>query len=254
MSQNDLAQKWFKSIVRTPRGTFNKYDVYAYYQSVKPMLLNDIRGNPVIVIRHMEPDKVFLQRNVKDRKIEITQSDKSVDSPKDFRYWIERRATEFHKTFPKHTDEIAIDIDPEPPVARDKVTRVVRTVYSMLKTLPNVQSVKLRYSGGRGFYVIAKLKSKEDINTLRANLRSHLGLIRDKYITFSKPSPGEIRIDFAPLKEGGSIRAAYSLNTDYGYVAVPVTLNMLDKFNPEMHAAPERFIKTKVPVPIRLED
>jgi DNA primase len=251
--KDELTERWFKPVIKTPTGTYTKFDIYKYYQSVKDKIFNDIKNHPVIIIRHLEPSYPFLQRNISTDgdKIKITKNTGDVFDKSDISYWIERRTTEFHKTQPEMTDKIIIDIDPNGPVRRSKINETVRLVTAIVKKYPDVTNVEVRYSGGRGFYIIGHLKTKKSVDKLRSELKEALSLIVDNVRTLSVPLPGQIRIDLAPMKRGGSIRALYSINSETGLVSVPVPLNRIEEFDPIKHAKPELFLKKDIPMPVR---
>lgn len=230
-----LSERWFKPIIETPLGTFTKYDIYNYYMAVKNKLFEDLtkHNTPALIIRHITPETPFLQRRLGPAaKLKIKKNTNNVFDPSDISYWIERRTTEFHKTQPTLTDEIIVDIDPNGPVNKKKFIEIVKKTESIVRNFPGVVSTELRYSGGRGIYVIGKLREKKDINKLRNDLKEYLSVLTDNVVTLSVPMPGQIRLDLSPMKKGGSIRALYSINTETGLVSVPIKKTELEKFDP----------------------
>lgn len=243
-----LSERWFLPILETPVGTFTKYDIFNYYMHIKDALFRDLTRHktPALIIRHIHPDEPFLQRRLSGQeKLKILRNVQDVSNPRDIAYWIERRTTEFHRTQPVMTDQVIVDIDPNGPVKREKFIDTVKKVESLIKKFPGVVSTEIRYSGGRGMYVIGHLKEKQNINKLREELKSYLKVLEDNVVTLSVPLPGQIRLDLSPMKRGGSIRALYSINADTGLVSVPVKKTELDTFNPLRDANLVKKVKTK---------
>jgi DNA primase len=232
-------EKWYTPLVNLPDKKLTKADIFHYYLSpeVNKRLLEDLAGHNVIVIQHFQPDYPVLKRNEQGKRIKI-ESFKNFEHPNDLGYWIRRRATEFHKVLGEQTNMYVIDIDPN-EVDLETTKKVVKDVKDILSRLPEVSNVEIRFSGGRGFYVIGYLNKKMNINEARERLKELLKpLTANPMLTLSVPAKGQIRLDLSPMKKGGSFRALYSLNTSTGFISVPV--KNIDSFNPYVHANPFR--------------
>jgi len=216
--------KWDEIIIKNPNVEMTKKDVFNYYLNpkVRNALLEDLGNKPAIIIQNFKWNKPVLKRNEAGNRIKITGFGADENNPSDLMYWIKRRAVEFHKTLDNPTDQYVIDIDPN-NVDRNITLSVVRSVNRIINSLPEVQKSHIRYSGGRGYYVIADLVRNTDINKARSRLKEVLSPLKSDLITFSPPQEGQIRIDLSPMKKGGSIRALYSLNSKTGF---PSTKNI----------------------------
>jgi DNA primase len=167
-------EKWHTPLINLPNKKLTKADIFHYYLSpeIHKRLLEDIAGHNVIVIQHFQPDYPVLKRKEKGKKIKI-ESFKNFEHPNDFGYWIKRRAVEFHKTLGDVTSIYVIDIDPK-GVDLNTTKKVVEDVATLLKTFPEVKDVEIRFSGGRGFYIIGHLNKKININDARERLKQAL--------------------------------------------------------------------------------
>lgn len=222
---NKKDSKWDEIIIKTPNIIMTKKDVFDYYSNpkIRNSILQDIGKNPVIVIQNFKWNKPVLKRNEAGSKIKITGFGVDENNPSDLMYWLKRRTVEFHKTLENPTNQYIVDIDPnevDPSVS----INVVNSIKNILLNLPEVQDAHIRYSGGRGYYVIADLKNKIDINEARNRLKQVLSPLVSDIVTFSVPYKGQIRIDLSPMKRGGSIRALGSLNSKTGFQSHKIML------------------------------
>ena len=230
-------EKWHTPLINLPGKKLTKADIFHYYLSplVYKNLLEDLAGHNVIVIQYFQQNYPVLKRKEKGQKIKI-EAFKNFEHPSDLGYWIRRRAVEFHKTLGDKTSIYVIDIDPK-DVNLETTKKVVEDVSSLLRNLPEVKDVEIRFSGGRGFYVIGHLKKKMNINEARERLKQVLlPLTSNPLLTLSVPQKGQIRLDLSPMKRGGSFRALFSLNAKTGLISVPV--KDIKSFNPYIHANP----------------
>jgi hypothetical protein len=119
-------------------------------------------------------------------------------------------------------------------------------VAGQLKDLPGIKSTTIAYSGGRGFHVRGELDKAQDVNAARAKITELLKSHGDdeKVVLNKKPGEGEVRLDVSTLKNTGSLRALYSLNSSTGRVAVPLTPAQLDSFKPS-DADVKNFLKKR---------
>jgi len=233
-------ERWDNIIVDAPFGSFTKRDIFLLYMQpkIRKNLLNELKQFPqVIVMQAFDPSRIVLRRNIDEEKIKIKQHKGDVDNPEDFQYWIERRTVEFHPSFGAITDRLVVDIDPGPDVDFDQIKEVTKKVRDFMKKDPDIKQVEVRFSGGRGFYVIGYLKKKRTIDEARDMIKRKLQQFitasgaPDKYTITKKPGKGQIRLDISPMKYGGSYRGLFSMNLETGLLSVPVT--NIDEFKPE---------------------
>lgn len=241
---------WDTILIDSPHGIkMNKERVYRYYgdPNIFANLLEDLRNKNAIVIYRFDKGPVLRRHNPKKRD-EFLTIDKFLekpDDPSDLSFHTARRAIEFHKVYGKTTDEVVVDIDPGESIKPNFLKSIVKIVANEIKAFPGVYDVEIRYSGGRGFYVIGKLRKKRRIDVLRKQLAEHLQHIMSSrvFVGGRSPNPDEIKLDLTAMKPGGSIRALYSLNAETGLASVKVPMSRLSSFNPHRDANPFRISK-----------
>jgi hypothetical protein len=107
-------------------------------------------------------------------------------------------------------------------------------VDNLVGKMPEVERTDITYSGGRGFHVRGMLRKKTPTDDVRKRLENYLKEQNVKgTVVGKKPGKEEIRLDTSTLKNKGSLRAPYSINTDTGRVALPLTPRELRGFSPE---------------------
>lgn len=223
-----------------------KHDIAEYYADpeVRAALLSQIKNKPVMAIQ-TRPDKQIVRRNAPDGKpIRILKALNNSRDPNDLAWYTDRRYSEFHPSIGKHTKKIWVDIDPGPKRSIEDLKPVVSDVQSVLQRMPEVRDTQISYSGGRGFYVRGDLQRKADTDDIRHKLNQRLQeLVTDKVVQ-RKPRGNEVRLDTSTLHNKGSIRADYSINSETGRVAVPLTPRELRGFTP-VQAEIKRILEEK---------
>lgn len=229
-----------------------KLDIFRYYKSIEPKIKKELTEK-VIIRQTFEKEKTILRRHPGTKRyITIDKEREDVDDPKSFSYWIERRATEFHKVFGPKTKELVIDIDPGKGVPFKKTKELTKILVDYIKDSLNIRP-KIQYSGGKGFYLILPLKEEISVNKGRKLLKEFLEPICEENPVFTlRPAKkNQVRLDITILKNKGSYRAPYSLNAKTGLVSLFVPYEKLLSFVPERDANPKNFIK-KEAIPERL--
>lgn len=245
-------ERWLETLIETPNVKLTKLDIYQYYKSVEDKLKNFLTEK-TIIRQTFEKGKTILRRHPGTKRyITIDKDLKDVSNPKSFDFWIERRATEFHKVFGKKTKELVIDIDPGEKIPFSETKKITRDVCLYIKDKLGVLP-KIQYSGGKGFYLILELKKEIPINKARKDLRKFLEPLIETHpkLTFKPKEKDKITLDITILKEKGSYRAPYSLNANTGLVSIFVPFSSLLKFKPERDANPKKMIRREF-IPERL--
>ena len=193
-------------------------------------LYHDIRGRPVSVYTIYSGRRV-LRRKHKGQPIiiDVLRGDK----PNSLEYWALRHAVEFHRT--PTTGSVVIDIDPNNVPA----SRLKQIVADTANQIRDVGSPEVRFSGGRGYYVLTKGSAKKSFKNLYDEVKNRMldYAAKNKDITVTKrPGPGQTRLDLSPMRRGGTHRAIYSLDARTGLISKPVA--NLNKFNPIRDAKP----------------
>lgn len=204
-------------------------EIYDYYMTpkVRKKLIPQLTERPTMVVQKFEEDEPVVRRKKpgRDQQITIEEGLKGPDDPSDYLYWVSKRTIEFHPTHGETVDQLFVDIDPKGSVIWDRTKEVTRQVANALRKEPDVKSVRTVFSGGRGFYVKAKLSAETDTNKARERLKKTLAPLTEEQgdVTLGVPGSKQIRLDLSTLHEKGSLRAEYSINKDTGLVAVPVS-------------------------------
>lgn len=224
----------------------SKHDIAEYYADpeVRAALLSQIKNRPVMAIQ-TRPDKQIVRRNAPDGKpIRILKALNNSRDKNDLAWYTDRRFSEFHPSIGKRTKKIWVDIDPGPTRSLEDLKPVVTDVQGVLERMPEVKDTQISYSGGRGFYVRGDLQRKADTNDIRNRLNSRLLELESDTVVHRKPRGNEVRLDTSTLHNKGSIRADYSINSETGRVAVPLTARELRGFTPAQ-AEVKRILKEK---------
>jgi DNA primase len=229
--------RWRTPLIHHPHRTLTKKDVFNYYSqpSVREALFGQLRSGPAVVIQKFSGEPTLRRLVSPDEPIRITQDAGDVDDPKDFQYWIERRAVEFHPVLGEKTNHVFVDVDPKEGVSWDDTRRATRLVHDLMEDHPAVDGVELRYTGGDGFHVIGRLSKDVHVDDARRLARSIVAPLtaEDPRLKLDTAGPGQIRLDTSTLKQAGSLRGLYSLNLNTGLVCRPVEEEHLSDFGPE---------------------
>ena len=224
----------------------SKHDIAEYYSdpAVRAEILSQIKNKPVLAVNSRE-GKTFVRRNAPSGKpIRILKAMNNASDQNDLAWYTDRRYSEFHPTIGRRTRKVWVDIDPGPKRDFESLKPVVSQVENALREMPEVRDTDITYSGGRGFHVRGNLRRKSITDDIRHAINKQL---QEKGIlgtVFQPPQGREIRLDTSTLKNKGSIRAAYSLNSETGRVAVPLTQRELRGFKPEQ-ASVKRILREK---------
>lgn len=239
--------RWNDVLIDAPKVRLTKKEVFNYYSDpkVRRELLDDLRDRNAIVLQTFSQGQHVRKRNEAGRPIEIRHYSKNVNDPRDFTYFTERRATEFHPVLGKKERVMIVDLDPGESFPWEDARQVAGDVRDVMSIMPGVKETEVRFSGGRGFYVLGWMNSAQDIDKSREALKKplrELALAHGK-LTLGPAKPDELRLDLSSMKEEGSIRGLLSLNAQTGLVSVPVV--DLETFEPHRDATIEAVLGKK---------
>lgn len=216
-----------------------KHEIAEYYSDpeVQAKILAQVRNQKVLAVQTLDTGENIYRRNDPNgNPILITKALSDRHDQHDLSWYTDRRFSEFHPVIGSKTNTAWIDVDPGPGRSVNSLKPLVRDVQGLLSDIPGVKDTQIAYSGGRGFHVRADLEESVDVDVMRKRLnRAIQKNFRDRedIVNTTKPGKGQVRLDTSTLKDSGSIRALYSLNSETGRVAVPVSLKELDTFKPE---------------------
>lgn len=229
------AVRWNDVIVKTKHHTLTKQDIFDYYSdpAIRRAILSQLKEGPSIVHQNFSDQEPVLKRWEKGEPIHIRKDSGDVDDPKDYTYWIERRATEFHPTLGEKTKRVWVDLDPHESVEWKKTKDITGKVSDLIYQHPNVYDVEIRFSGGRGFHVLGELDKEMSTIEAKKLIEGVIApMLHDKTLSNTPPRKGQIRLDTSTFHNAGSLRGLYSLNKNTGLVCVPVEEEHLSTFEP----------------------
>jgi len=214
-----------------------KMDIATYYEdaAVRKELLRQLQGKKVMSLQNLRSGDTIVRRYAsKDIPITISKANNNPTDRNDLSWYTSRRFSEFHPVQGMETTDVWVDIDPGKKVKHDTVKMYVPQVQTTLQSMPQVSRTDIVYSGGKGYHVRGTLKHKTNTDKIRKLINKQLDkrFKTIKGITRNLPKDTEIRFDTSTLRDQGSLRAAYSLNSDTGRVAVPLTERELRGFKP----------------------
>lgn len=222
-------KRWQEVIIDAPFARLTKQEVYDYYSTpkIQKAILDAVGHREAVIRQSFAPGQNVLRR--KDERGSFVRLDKGrLD------LWNEKRLSEVHPTFGKTVDKLFADIDPQEDVPWQRTKQITETVAKAMSSRPDVKDVKVRFSGGRGFYVEGKLDAPIGVDHAR-NLTQQIlhGVAQRPDCTLGVAKPGMVRLDTTPLKVRGSVRAPYSLNASTGLVSAPVKIEELPNVKKE---------------------
>jgi DNA ligase D len=260
--------------VMFPEHGETKLDLVRYYQAVEEPLMRAMGGRPLLMQRfpHGAGGSSFFQKRVPDDAPEWLDTT-IVSTPNGttsralvaedlahvvwavnlgclgFHVWPYRAGD------PEHTDELRIDLDPQPGVDFDDVREAAREVKTLLDELSIAGAPKT--TGSRGIHVYVRLAPKWDSIDVRAAalaVARELARRRPDLITDAwwKEERGErVFIDFNQNAPHKTVFGAWSARArPGGQVSTPFSWDELDDVEPDaltIATVPERVVESGDP-------
>lgn len=212
-----------------------KHEIAEYYSDpgVRSAILSQIKNKPVMAIHTLPKGDVVRRNDSKGKPIRILQARNDASNLNDLAWYTDRRFSEFHPTVGNTTRKVWVDIDPGPKKDFEELKPLVGQVENALQAMPEIKDTRISYSGDRGFHVRGTLRKKMPTDDVREKLNTHLKAQEIQGAVFRPPRGSEVRLDTSTLHNKGALRAEYSLNSETGRVAVPLTQRELRGFQPE---------------------
>lgn len=231
---------------REPISKLTKQQIADYYSDpeVQAAILKQIKGRPLLAVQSLPTGNVYRRNADSGSPIRIVKAVIGADDPSNLDYYTTRRFSEFHPSIGKNSREVWVDIDPGPNVGFNDTKIITEKVFNHFKKFPGVSDCTITFSGGRGFHIRGTLAKKQQVDETRRQLDAHLKQMNLPGAVFRKPTGSEFRLDTSTLQNNGSLRAAYSLNSTTGNVALPLTARELKGFTPDQ-AAVSRVLREK---------
>jgi bifunctional non-homologous end joining protein LigD len=230
-----------------PDAGYTKQDVWNYYLSVAPQLLQEIGGRLLSIVRC--PDGItgqhFFQKHAKHgftdevKPYTLAENDGDeatyfyVDSVAGLMSLVQMNALELHPWGSRidaleQPDRIVFDLDPDPSIEWPQIRAAAKEVRDRLLDVGLESFPKL--SGGKGVHVVVPLVPEADWEAVRRFCGAFADAMErqspDRYVaTMSKAKRrGRIFIDWLRNGRGATSVASWSLRARPGApVAVPVT-------------------------------
>jgi bifunctional non-homologous end joining protein LigD len=241
-----------------PGSSITKRDLADYYEKVAPLMLAQIKGRPISLVRCPagEGKPCFFQRHgaetlspfVKPVKL---PGDKEpylmIEDARGLVALVQMGVLEIHvwgsnADDPQHPDRLVFDLDPAPDVPFEAVKKAAEEMRDGLKELKLTSFLKT--TGGKGLHVVVPFKKgpswDEAKNFARAFSEAMTKKAPDRFTTNIRKAarPGKIFIDYLRNGEGASAIAPYSTRARKGApIALPVdwkelkTLKSGDEFH-----------------------
>ncbi|WP_313915191.1 DNA ligase D [Tahibacter sp.] len=253
-----------------PDDDIRKQDVADYYRAVAPLLLREIAGRPVSVVRC--PDGIgqacFFQKH---RTAGITQVDRVrlkeesgatrdylvVNDETQLMELVQFNALEFHPwgstaARPDRADRLVFDLDPGPGVTWAAVKSAARQLHDLLAKT-GLESF-LRTSGGKGLHVVVPLNPGCSWNLVKRFAQGFAASLAqsepERYVAVASKAKrnGVIFIDYLRNGRGATSVASYSLRARPGApVAMPLAWSELARLKSaaafDLHSARRRIAR-----------
>jgi len=218
--------------------------------------------NTAIRITTSDGQHVVFRRNSRN-----TESPIRIESLQDLMDWVQQGAVDFYGEMSEEvsrvvedreaeprsqepmfvTDRFFVDLDPQNGYPMDRLKAVAERLYMLFRGLPQVQSAKICWSGGKGFYIIGLFKEGVSLNVQIAKQKlSHLldsrGICNDADIFLTKDPTNlapHLIVDLASMMARGLYRNEFSIHAVSGGCCLEVNIDDLTAFDPAQDAAPD---------------
>jgi hypothetical protein len=140
-----------------------------------------------------------------------------------------------------------IDLDPRNGFPIDRVKAVTQNIYQCFTRTPQVEEVKIYWTGGKGFHIIGFFKegiqldvevAKDKLTALLKTWRicNDVDILMEQDPTILEPY---LTVDLSPIMRRGIYRNELSLHAKAGGCCVEVKSDQLNNFDPDIDAKPK---------------
>jgi bifunctional non-homologous end joining protein LigD len=231
-----------------PGSSITKRDLADYYEKVAPLMLAQIAGRPISLVRCPagEGKPCFFQRHGAEslspfvRPVKLP-GDKEpylmIEDARGLIALVQMGVLEIHvwgssADDPRHPDRLVFDLDPAPDVLFADVKKAAEEVRDGLKQLKLTSFLKT--TGGKGLHVVVPFKKGPRWDEAKGFARSYAEAMAkaapDRFTTNIRKAArtGKIFIDYLRNGEGASSVAAYSTRARKGApIALPIDWKQL---------------------------
>lgn len=209
-----------------PKG-LTEIEVWNYYQSIKPKLLQSTKNrNLSVLIMTNINNPVIRRKNLGDTLIRLT--------PQNYDSVITGRTIGFYSTVTSYESIGIIDIDIDKNDGfRWAKKATLDTFDFVMDKMPLVRKASIRYTGKTSFHIICDFQRKMKIDSIRFMLRKFLqnSELSKIYTVDFKRSPGIPNLDLSCNKINGNFISLHSLSI-IGLRCMDIDYNQLKNFDP----------------------
>jgi bifunctional non-homologous end joining protein LigD len=224
-----------------PGSSITKRDLADYYKEVAPLMLAQIAGRPISLVRCPagEGKPCFFQRHGAETLspfVKPVKRDKEpylmIEDARGLTALVQMGVLEIHvwgsnADDPQHPDRLVFDLDPGPDVPFADVKKAAEEVRDGLKELKLTSFIKT--TGGKGLHVVVPFKKGPSWDQAKDFARTYSEAMTkvapDRFTTNIRRAArtGKIFIDYLRNGEGASSVAAYSTRARKGApIALPI--------------------------------
>jgi len=225
-------------------------EIYRYYKENVDKILEEIKGRRVYIRYIIQPYQTIVVRHKPGTFDSIV-----INTIEDFEKWNNGQNIEFIWTVNDEDEWYIIDLDGAARGFLDwlRINEVVYHLYQLFERQPEVDKVIVKFSGNRGYHILAHIKKDEflryyapDLKSLTLDvIRNHLidllnnEIINNKVINklndiklMQAVNKGQMRLALLNLVQGRGIKASWSLDFNTGLISKPIPKEEILSFLP----------------------
>jgi len=150
-----------------PKG-LTEQQIWDYYQSVKPQLLQETKLKDLMFFIAVETNKFIARRK-------MIGQDYIVLTPKNYDQVITGRTVSIHSAMRQYEEFGIIDIDIDPSDGFRWAKKVTLDTYDyIMDKVPVVKKVSIRFTGKTSFHIVCDFERKMKVDTIRHLLETFL--------------------------------------------------------------------------------
>jgi len=240
-----------------PEDGYTKKDLVDYYEAAAPLMLPHLAGRPLTLVRCPEgyDKECFFQKHFDStvpsgiKRVKLTENDGTaaeylmVDSPEGLIGLAQLGTLEIHtwgsrSVAIEYPDRIVFDIDPDPPVAWEKIVEAAFLLKGLLDELGLRSFVKT--TGGKGVHLVAPVmpvRAWDDVKAFTKAVAEFLARgLPGRFTSMMTKTrrTGKIFIDYMRNMRGATAIEAYSTRARKGApIAVPLRWEELADMRPD---------------------
>jgi len=212
----------------TSGSEYHEKDVYSYYNGVQEKMMDELKDRDLFVRLKTDTGAIYVRHPFTGHSEFIRIANES-----QFEEYNTGRVIEIHITMPAQCPYYVVDFDAVGDWGKTK--KIVGEIADGLDKLPEVKKIEIRYTGKRGFHLLAWLKKPVPIDKARETLKEWLRATfgdRDDLVVGESPSGSKGALGVSPMKLNGGQVALWSLRVT-GLCCVEVPRADLGSFKRE---------------------